>query len=218
MANSSNVPQIRIHGAYPFDRGAKARWLLTELGIPFEDRWLNVEAKEHEKPEYLKLHPMGRIPVMQFGETTIFESGAICAFLADQLSDGALAPQLSSPDRGKYEQWMYFAASTLDPVVARIMIIEDFPEGELRKTKETALFDEFRDALGAMDQTLAKSSYLVGDRFMAADICVSYHLYWTTLWPELDAIVREFPRVVSYLERMKKMPSAVTAKVFSYQA
>lgn len=215
---TSTHPLIRIHGAFPFDRAAKTRWLLTELKVPYEDHWLNVEEKEHEKPAHLKLHPMGRIPAMEFGDITMFESGAMCAYLADQFMDGGLAPQLSSPDRAKYEQWMYFAASTIDPIQTRIMVIEDIPAGELRTAKETALLEEFHDALGAMDQTLAKGSFLVAGKFSAADICVSYQLYWTMLWPELNAVIQKFPRVVSYMDRLMKMPSAIEAKVFSYEA
>jgi glutathione S-transferase len=218
MKTQAKIPMIRIHGAFTFDRGAKTRWLLTELGVPYEDRWLNLEAAENETPEYLKINPMGRVPAIEIGDTTLFESGAICAYLADYFQDGGLAPAIHSPDRAKYEQWMYFAASTIDPIQTRIMIIEDIAEGEVRAKKESALLQDFRDALHAMDQTLAKTSFLVANRFTAADICVSYHLYWTTLWPELDVIVLEFPRVGAYLQRMKEMPSAVKAKVFSYEA
>ena len=210
--------QIRIYGAVPYDRGAKARWLLTEMGVPFEMRWINTKESEHEKPEYLKIHPMGRFPAMQVGDTTLFESGALCAYLADQFIEKGLAPSLSSPDRAHYQQWMYFAASTLDPVVSRIMIIEDIPAGELRTNKETALLTELKDAVRAVDQTVAKSEYLVGNRFSAADICVSYHFYWVSLWPELQAVVDQFPKVVSYLDRLKKRPSAIEAKVFSYES
>jgi glutathione S-transferase len=214
--NNSNSPLIRIHGAFPYDRGAKSRWLLTELGVPFENHWLRADAGELEKPAHLRLHPMGRIPAMEYGDTTMFESGAMCAYLADQFIDRGLAPQLSSPHRAKYQQWMYFAASTLDPVQTRIMVIEDIPAGEIRTTKEAALLGEFRDAVSALDQTLSKSPFLVEGRFSAADICVGYHLYWTMLWPELETIVCEFPSVVAYLDRLKNLPSAIESKVFSY--
>jgi glutathione S-transferase len=207
---------IRIHGAFPYDRGAKARWLLAELGVQFENHWLRMEDGENEKPAHLRLHPMGRIPAMEFGDVTLFESGAMCAYLADQFIDRGLAPSLSSPNRAKYEQWMYFATSTIDPMQTRMMIIEDIPAGELRTTKETALLGEFRDAMSALDQTLGKHGFLVAGKFSASDISVGYHLYWCTFWPEFDGIIREFPSVVAYLERLKNMPSAVEAKVFTY--
>ncbi len=218
MKNTQSAASfIRIHGAFPFDRGAKARWLLTEMGVSYEDRWLDVQKGDHEEAEYMNIHPMGRIPAAQIGDLTMFESGAICAYLADQHLDKGMAPALSSPERAKYQQWMYFAVSTLDPIQSKIQIIEDIPAGEVRTTKESALFEELHDAIGALDQTLSKSSFLVGNHFTAADICVSYQLYWLSAWPELDVIIRKSPNVVSYMDRMKKMPSALKANVFSYE-
>jgi glutathione S-transferase len=217
MNTSKTDPLIRIHSVVPHDRGAKARWLLTELGIPFESRWLDREKNEFESPGFLRLNPMGRVPVLEYGDRVMHESGAICAFLADTYLDEGLAPPLSSPERAEYQQWMYFAASTVDPIVTRIMIIEDIPAGEVRQTKEAALLDDLRHVLRALDLRLSKSPYLVAERFSAADICVGYHLYWCKLWPELAAPMKDFPSVTSYLDRLEKMPSAVQAKVFSYQ-
>jgi glutathione S-transferase len=209
---------IRLHGINPYDRSAKARWLLTELKLDFEDRWHDQEKREFERPEFLKLNPMGRIPCLEIGDTVIYESGAICAYLADRYLERGLAPGVTAQERADYQKWMYFAATTLDSFVSRIMIIEDIPAGDCQMKKLTELQDEFRDCMVALDRTLSHASFLVRNKFSAADICVSYQLYFTTLWPELGGILEEFPSVASYLKRMKEMPSAVEAKVFSYQA
>lgn len=208
--------RIRIHSFVAYDRGAKARWLLTEMGMDFQNRWINREKKENESPEFLRLNPMGRAPVAEIGDQAIFESAAICAYLADLHLEKGFAPALSSPERASYQQWMYFAASTIDPVATRIMIIEDISAGEVRTQKESALLEDLRDAMIALDHTLSKNSYLVGNRFSAADICVGYHLYFCQLWPELDAVVQEFPNVVSYVKRLTERPAAIEAKVFTF--
>jgi glutathione S-transferase len=210
-------PLIRIYGLAPFDRGAKARWLLTELNVPFESHWLDREKKEHESPEYLKINPMGRAPAAQIGDSVMFESNAICAYLADLYIARGIAPSLTAPGRARYQQWLHFADSTIANIQTRIMIIEDMAPGEVRTQKESALFEELHDAMTAMDQALTQSTHIVSNEFSAADICVSYHLYWCTLWPELDAIIQKFPRVIAYMDRMKNMPSAITAKVFSFE-
>jgi glutathione S-transferase len=57
----------------------------------------------------------------------------------------------------------------------------------------------------------------MGSKFTAADVCVGYHIDWFPLWPELDVVMKDFPRVTAYIERMKAMPSAVKAGVFSYE-
>jgi glutathione S-transferase len=210
-------PMIRLYGIVPYDRSAKARWLLTELSIPFEDRWLNTEKKENESPEFLRLNPQGRVPVMETEEGAIFESSAILAFLADRHLERGMAPALDSPDRAIYQQWMYFGAATLDAIQARIMIIEDIPAGEVQKKKEADLVEILQDGMEALDRTLSKHSYLVANRLSAADLSVSYHLYWCTLWPELNAVVQKFPKVVDYLARLRQLPSAIKSKTFSYE-
>ena len=212
-----NPTLIRLYGILPYDRSAKARWLLTELGVPFENRWLDGEKKEHESPDFLRLTPFGRVPVLETDDMVMFESGAICAYLADRYLEQGMAPALSSPHRMEYQQWMYFAAATLDPFQIRIMVIEDIPPGEVQTTKQAALVEHLHDAMAALDATLAKNDYLVANRFSAADICVGYHLYWLTLWPELNSVIETFPRVKAYRERLAALPSARKADVFSYQ-
>ena len=217
MITSNPKPLLRLYGLTSFDRSAKVRWLLTELGLEFEDRWLDLDKKEFESADFLQLNPMGRVPVLVTDDGAISESGAICAYLADRYLDKGLAPQISSPARARYQQWMYFADATLERIQSRMMIIEDIPASELRTEKEETLFRDLEASLAALDQTLTKDSFLISNRFSAADIAVSYQLYWCGLWSELNAVIQKYPSVTSYLDRMKKMPSALTANVFSYQ-
>ena len=215
--NSTTASAPILYGIISYDRSAKVRWLMTELKLPFQDKWLDRETKEIESPEFLNINPFGRVPVLRSEEQTIFESSAICAYLADRYLDQGMAPALSSNDRAEYQQWMYFASATLDSFGSRIMIIEDIPAGEVATEKSKALFDEFRDSIEVLERALSKKSYLVGNQFSAADICVSYHLYICSLWPEYLAIVNAFPKVGAYLKRMQDIPSAKQAKVFSYE-
>ena len=129
-----------------------------------------------------------------------------------------MAPALDSPLRTEYQQWMYFASATIDPIQTRIMVIEDIPAGEYQVSKQAAVVSDLQDTLETLDQVLSKNSYLVGNQFTAADICVGYHLTWLKLWPELDVVYNQYPSINAYLERLQKMPSAVQANVFSYEA
>ncbi len=214
---TKSIPPIRLYGIVSFDRGAKAKWLLTEMGISYESKWLDREKKENESPAFLRLNPMGRIPVLEIGDEVIFESGAICAYLADRFLEKGLAPALDSPLRAKYQQWLYFAASTVDVFQTRMMIIEDIPAGEVRTTKESALLEEFADAMETLEVTLSKSPYLLGSRISTADICVGYQLYWCQLWPEFETILLKKPSVKSYLDHLRTLPAAIESKAFSYE-
>lgn len=217
MAQKTGSNMIRVYGALPFDRGAKARWLLTEMKVPFESHWLDLENGEMESPRYLEINPMGLVPAMKFGDQTLVESGAMCAYLADRFMDKKFAPALASPERPFYEQWMYFAHNTLDLIQTRMMIVEDIPAGKIRDDKEAALYETLEKAMGFLERQLKKSEFLLGSSISAADICVGYHLYWLTLWPELKAKMQKAPKTLSYLAQLQKRPAAAEAKVFSYE-
>ena len=202
---------IRLYGVASFDRGGKVRWLLNEMGVKFEDRMLS-DASEQESPAFLKLNPMGRVPVLEIGDQVLFESGAICAYLADLHLDKGMAPALNAPERADYQKWMFFASATVDAVQKRMEIIEDIPAGAVHSEKIKDMQDELRGALEALDQALGKGSFLVGNRFGTADICVCYQLYWLRFAPELKSVMDAFPRVAAYIDRMLARPAAETSE------
>src|SRR4051812_44431862 len=111
-----NQPQLKLYGLTSYDRSAKVRWTLTELGAEFENQFLNREKKENESPAFLKLNPMGRIPVLEVNNHAFFESGAICMYLGDLFSEKGLAPALTAPERPEYLQWIFFASAMLDTI------------------------------------------------------------------------------------------------------
>ena len=65
----------------PNSRAVKIAWLLEELGLSYEIEKFNVGDRALRTPEYYKLHPMGRVPVLEDGKVTIYESGAIVQYL-----------------------------------------------------------------------------------------------------------------------------------------
>lgn len=212
----TKYPLIRLYGNAPFDRGGKVRWLLTEMGLKFEDHWLDRDKNEHEGSAFLKLNPTGRVPVAAIGEQVMFESGAICAYLADLHLDKGMAPALNAPERADYQKWMYFASAAIDTIHRQFALIEDSPPGTGLESKVKVLQEDLQGTLEALDQVLSKNSFLVGNRFGTADICVSYQLFWLRLAPELKSVMDNFPRVDAYIDRMVTRPAAKSSKVVAY--
>ncbi len=97
------------------------------------------------------------------------------------------------------------------------MIIEDIPPGDYFHEKSSALFAEVKDAAELLNTVLTHQDYLVNGHFSAADIGVSYHLYFCKLWPELKVIIDAYPYLNRYLERVMARPAAVKAKVFTFE-
>ncbi|MEZ4302554.1 MAG: glutathione S-transferase N-terminal domain-containing protein, partial [Polyangiaceae bacterium] len=99
----------------PRTRATRPRWLLEQLGEPYELVNVDLEKGEHKQLPYLRIHPLGRVPALVDGDAVIFESIAICMYLADKYPEKKLAPPVGTPERGQYYQWMLFAASELEP-------------------------------------------------------------------------------------------------------
>ena len=90
-------------------RGVVVDWLILDLGI--EVKRIEVAyGTEMKSPEFLKLNPFGKVPVLVDGDVVIYELDAICAYLADQFSEKGLAPALNDPKRGLYYRWLFFGA------------------------------------------------------------------------------------------------------------
>ena len=68
---------------FPGTRGSRVRWMLEELGVPYEVAPLDPMKGEHKRPEYLQIHPHGVIPAVEIQGTPMIESAAICMQLAD---------------------------------------------------------------------------------------------------------------------------------------
>ena len=97
----------------PQTRAGRVRWMLEEIGAPYELVRLDMSKGDHKKPEYMKIHPHGAVPALADGDLAMFESAAICAYLADKFPEKRLAPPVGTPPRGLYYQWMIYSMATL---------------------------------------------------------------------------------------------------------
>ena len=85
----------------PMSRGRIVRWMLEELGQPYETVLLGYE-DSMKAADYLAINPMGKVPAIKHGDTVVTEAAAICAYLADAFQDAGLAPPPGNHRRGPY--------------------------------------------------------------------------------------------------------------------
>jgi glutathione S-transferase len=191
----------------PRTRAIRPRWLLEELGVPYELVKLDLARQENTTPAYLAVHPLGELPALVDGEVTLLESLAICLYLADRFPEKHLAPLVGSPERGPYYQWMVFAEVTLDTVVMAFYRHSQLPEEqkasansheELAKhrTRLTAVLDVINVGLGDRE-------FLVGGAFTAADLLMASSLHMAYSLKLLDG----HPRLVEYVRRHSQRPA-----------
>lgn len=189
------------------DRSDRVRWLLEELQVPYTDHYLSKKKGDMNTLEYRSINPMGRVPTINDNGTIIFESGAICLYLADRFTDPKLAPDINNPERAEYLQWMVWSVGSLECVIAR-MFTHLRTEEEIKVTHQFVK-EQCEILKLALIPVLSRQEYVLKSGFSAADIMLAAVL--PGAW---DYIVEPHPSIKSYMERLMARPAAIRAKVF----
>ena len=113
-------------------RSQRVLWLLEELGVPYEIKRYQRDAKTMLAPPELRaVHPLGKSPVIEDAGQTLAESGAIIEYLAERYGDGRLAPAAGTPERLRYRYWMHFAEGTAQPPLLMKLILDRVEKAEV---------------------------------------------------------------------------------------
>jgi glutathione S-transferase len=193
----------------PTDRSAKIRWLLTELGIPFENRKLNSEIKENLGPEFLGVNPMGAMPTLLMDGTIYTESAAICEFLAEKFSDGVLSVGRNEPERAEYLKWIVFSVATMEALFEQYYTKDKLPDSD-RVFIESQI-DRVGNTINLqLQKAVGAIPYIVASRFTAADICLCYALNWKAA----ASLKEKYPLMQKYFEAMKARTKCKESNAF----
>lgn len=188
----------------PMSRGRIVRWMLEEVGAPYETHVLEY-GPPMKTPEYLALNPMGKVPTLVHGDIVVTEGAAICAYLADTFPDAGLAPPPDSPARGAYYRWLFFGAGPVEAAVTDASM-DLRPEGpELQGRVGYGSLDRVLDTLSAQ---LSTHDYIAGNTFSAADVYTGSGIVWGMMFGTME----ERPGFRPYAERITSRPAAVRAR------
>ncbi|HMO43611.1 MAG TPA: glutathione S-transferase, partial [Phenylobacterium sp.] len=150
----------------PMSRGRIVRWMLEEIGQPYETRVLRWETGDTKSPDYLALNPMGKVPTIVHDGVVVTECAAICAYLADAFPQAGLAPPVHSPLRGPYYRWLFFGAGPLEQAVnAQMVQFEPTPEQQ-----GSLGYGSMAHVLNTLEEAVADRAVLAGETFTAADL------------------------------------------------
>lgn len=158
----------------PMSRGRIARWMLEEVGAPYEVVVLGY-GTSMKSPAYLAVNPMGKVPAIKHGDTVVTECAAICAYLADAFPQVGLAPPVSSKARGDYYRWLFFAAGPLEAATSNRALGLETPPPDKQAMVGYGTLNQVIDTL---EGAISKAPYLAGDTCTAADIYVGAHIGW----------------------------------------
>ena len=181
---------------HPFSRAAAVVWMLEELGVPYELRFVDIMQGGQKSAELLALNPMGKLPILVDGEAVVTESAAIGLYLADRYSLGQLAPLPDDPARATYLRWSLFAPSVIEPGTMAKAAHWEF------KTSQAGWGDH-ASMLRAMESAVSGREFLLGDRFSMADVIFGGTVRYLLRFNMLEAK----PAFVAYGERLGARPA-----------
>ena len=183
-------------------RSQRVLWLLEELGVPYETQKYQRDATTNlAPPELLKVHRLGKSPVITDGPNTIIESGAILEYIVRKYGKGKLAPPETSPDWPRYLQLMHYAeGSAMLPVMLKLYTSR---LGDAGAPLQPRITSEIENHFGFLDAELANADFFVGKELSAADINLSFPIQAARLLHGLD----KFPNLARFLDRMHARPA-----------
>jgi len=190
-------------------RSVRPRWLLEEIGAPYELVTLDMQKGEHKTPAYMKVHPHGAVPALVDGDLQLFESAAICAYLADKFPEKRLAPPIGTPARGLYYQWMVYSIATLEPPVIDVfMQTAMLPEAERSPAVLAAARKKFGDVANVLEQALGTRPFLLGEHFTAVDVMIGSTLGWA----QMLGVLEGKKTLQEYVQRLSERPASQKAQ------
>jgi glutathione S-transferase len=185
----------------PMSRGQIARWMLEEVGQPYEQVVLDF-GTTMKAPEYLAINPMGKVPAIRHGDAVVTEVAAICAYLADVFPEAGLAPDPA--DRASYYRWLFYAAGPVEAAVTDRSLGLDVPAGK----SMMAGYGSFEAMLDGLEFAVAGKRYIAGDRFSAADVYVGSQIGWGLAFGTIE----KRPAFEAYWDSLKDRPAYLKAK------
>ncbi len=183
----------------PMSRGRIARWMLEEVGQPYETVVLDYYT-DMKAADYLAVNPMGKVPALVHDGRVITEVAAICTYLALTFPEAGLM----ADDNAAYFRWMFFAAGPLEQAVVNTSF-GWLPEGPQQKRR--AGYGDLGDVLTALATHLEKHDYVADGRFTAADVYVGSQVGWGLQFGTISAN----DTLSDYWARLKDRPALLAA-------
>ena len=198
---------MKIYHA-PNTRSVRILWLFEELGLSYELEHYKLGDPEMRTPEYRKIHPLGRVPVLEDGAVKIFESGAIIQYVLEKYGQGKFIPTPDAPNFARYLQWFHYAEGMIMPQV-NIIVVESIllPEERRNKVNLDRATKLVTRMLTAVDEGLEGEEYLAGE-FSGADMMTGHACIVSA---RLGADISDKPNVAAYIERLNARPALKTA-------
>ena len=198
-------------------RSQRILWLLEELGLPYEIKNYQRDAKTMLAPPELRaIHPLGKSPVLTDGDIVVAESGAIIEYLIERQGGRQLVPAPGTADKRRYTYFLHYAeGSAMTPLLMKLVFdkVETSPmpffakpiaKGIAKKVKSSYIMPQILSHLKYLEAELNKTTWFAGEAFSAADIQISFVLEAAAARGGLGA---KYTKLDAFLNRIHARPA-----------
>ncbi|UOD31757.1 glutathione S-transferase [Massilia violaceinigra] len=198
-------------------RSQRILWLLEELGLAYEIKKYQRDAKTMLAPPELRaVHPLGKSPVITDDASTVAESGAIIEYLLERYGNGKFVPAAGTPDKLRYTYFMHYAeGSAMTPLLMKLVFdrVEKSPmpffakpiaRAIAHKVKGAYILPQIAQHLAYLEAELAKSPWFAGAEFSGADIQISFALEAAA---SRGGLGDKYPKLMDFLNRIHARPA-----------
>ena len=189
---------LTVHFA-PNSRAGRVIWLLEELGLEYNVNKMSFSPQDLKSEEHRARHPLGRVPVLEDDEITIYESGAIIEYILERHKNGGLKPTVTNINYPRYLQWFHYTEGMVMPPINTIVVQtvllppERQDENVLQQAKRLLV-----KTLYPVEKALEVGPYLIGE-FSAADIMLGHACFMSN---RLGCVTEDMPELKNYVNRI----------------
>jgi glutathione S-transferase len=194
---------LTLHFA-PNSRAGRIVWLLEELQLPYELNKMDFHPRDLKSDAHRARHPLGRVPVLEDGDVTLWESGAIVEYILERHKNGGLKPTSDDPNWPKYQQWFHYCEGMVMPPMNTIAVHTLILPEERRDL--TVLGQAQRlltRALAPVNEALDGQDYLIGE-FSGADIMLGHACFMAN---RNGCVTDDMVHLNSYIDRIAARPA-----------
>lgn len=201
MTTAKPVQAIRLHRHYMSGHCHRVEMLLSFLDLPYELVDVDFPGGEHKRAPFLKLNPLGQVPVLEDGDLMLYDSNAILVYLASRYDDGRWLPR-DPVAAARVQQWLSLAAGQIaaGPNSARLVKLFGAPLDYPRaKSIAENLFE-------VLDAELIQRPFATGDQPTIADLAAFSYI---AMAPDGEVSLEPYPHLRAWLRRIEQLPGFV---------
>lgn len=199
---------LKLHFA-PNSRAGRILWLLEELQLEYELNKMKFHPSDLKSDQHRERHPLGRVPVLEDGDVSIYESGAIVEYILSRHAPGKLKPEISSNLFPSYLQWFHYCEGMVMPpiniiVVQTILLPKERQNAEALGQAEKLL----SKTLAPIEKQLNNKEYILGD-FSAVDIMLGHACFMANRLGRVEESMNNLRNYIKNIESRSAFKKAI---------